>query len=218
MHKKYLLLSSLMIASFALSNPASAASIINGNFDTDLSGWSTVTNGGSGQWDAGKAILSTGSDVAAQSSVLVQGDDGLFSFSNPITLGAKDNLFKFDAVFSVLATDALESGGGFADNLQVWLYDSMDSSLDTRMATIDAATFNSSFSFDLSSFIGRSVAFSFELNDENDGFNSQVALNNVRIEPVPVPGALWMFVTGLFGLSGNWLRNNLKNSILKTLN
>lgn len=217
MLKKQLTLSSLFVASIVLSNFAFAASIVNGAFDADLSGWSTVTNTGTAQWDAGKAVLATGSDAAAQSMVLVQGDDGSFSFSSPILLGAGDDLFKFDAVFATLGADALESGGGFSDNLNVWLYDAVNSSFDTIIATIDATTASLSFSFDLSSFIGRSVAFSFELNDENDGFDSKVSLDNIRMEQrpviisVPEPGTfLLLIITGLFGLTGNWLRNNLK--------
>jgi len=215
MFKKHLILSSLFIVFMALSNSALAVSIVNGNFDADLSGWSTVTNGGTAQWDAGKAVLSTGSDVAAYSSVLVQGDDGLFTFSNPIMLGAGDDLFKFDAVFATLGADALESGGGFSDNLQVWLYDANNLG-DHLFTTIDALTSTTSFSFDLSSFIGHSVAFSFELNDENDGFNSQVRLDNIRLEKrpdsttVPESGTFSLVFIGLFGLMGSLLRNKRK--------
>ncbi|TAK65239.1 hypothetical protein, partial [Methylobacter sp.] len=182
MFKKQIMLSSLFIASMALSNAVSATPIVNGTFDTDLSGWSAVSNGGDAQQAAGQAVLSTGDNVAPYSSVLVQGDDGSFSFANPIVLGAGDDFFKFDAFFTTLAEDVLESGVGSSDNLQVWLYDEFDSGLDTLIATIDASTVGSSFSFNLSSFIGRSVAFSFELNDEDDGHNSQVALDNIRIE------------------------------------
>lgn len=204
----------LLVANIALSNSASATAIINGTFDTDLSGWSVVTNGGTAQWDAGQAVLSTGSDFTPFSSVLVQGDDGTFSFNNPILLTAGNDFFKFDALFSTLAADILESGGGLADNLQVWLYDANDAtgSHDALIASIDALTSSTSFSFDLSAFIGRSVAFSFELNDENDGTNSKVALDNIRFEQridqgtVPEPETLMLLALGLLGLSVNLRR------------
>lgn len=225
MFKKQLMLSSLFIASIALSNAVSATPIINGTFDADLSGWSTVTNGGTAQWAAGQAVLSTGDGVAPFSSVLVQGDDGLFNFITPIVLGAGDDLFKFDAVFTTLGADAQESGldgngdpSLFTDNLIVKLYDAVDftGASDYTFITIDALTSGSSFSFDLSSFIGRSVAFSFELNDENNGTNSQVTLDNIRIEQrattntVPLPGTLLLVIIGWFGLTKNLLRNNRK--------
>lgn len=214
MFKKQIMLSSLFIASMALSNAVSATPIVNGTFDTDLSGWSAVLNGGDAQQAAGQAVLSTGDDVALYSSVLVQGDDGLFNFPSPILLGAGDDFFKFDAVFTMLDADTLEAGGGFSDNLQVWLYDEFDSGLDTLIATIDASTVGSSFSFNLSSFIGRSVAFSFELNDEDDGFNSQVALDNIRIEQrsvtVPEPSTFLLIILGWFGLTRKLLSINRK--------
>ncbi len=215
MNNKKLIRLAIFVASMALSNAVFAGAILNGNFDTDLSGWATVTNGGTAQQVGGQAVLSTGSGAALFSSVLVQGDDGVFSFPSPITLAAGDDFFKFDAVFTLLDLDALESDGGFSDNLQVWLYDA-NSLGDALIATINASTSGPSFSFDLSSFIGRSVAFSFELNDENNGTNSQVTLDNIRIEQrsisnaVPLPGTLLLVIIGWFGLTKNLLRNNRK--------
>lgn len=218
MFKKQLMLSSLFIATIALSNAVFATPIVNGTFDADLSGWSTVSNGGTVEWGGGTAVLSTGPDVAAYSSILVQGDDGTFTFGNALLLSAGDDFLKFDAVFNTLSADALESGGGFTDNLQVWLYDATDSSgaSDHLFATIDALISGSSFSFDLSSFIGQSVAFSFVLNDENDGSDSKVTLDNIRIEQrsvtnaIPLPGTLFLVIIGWFGLTKNLLRNRLK--------
>lgn len=218
MFTKSLLLSSLSIAAIALSSAVSAQGIVNGNFDTDLSGWSTETNGGFVDWIDGTAVLSTGPGFTAFSAVLVQGDDGSFSFNNPILLTAGFDLFKFDAVFSTLGQDVLETGlSGFTDNLQLWLYDANDlsGSGDALIATIDALTSGGpGFSFDLTPYLGQLVAFSFELNDEDDGFDSQVTLDNVRIEtsPVPLPGALLFEMTALLGLAGNGWRKRRQNA------
>lgn len=211
MLNKRLILSGLFILTITLSNFVSAASIVNGTFNSDLSGWSTVTNGGTVQWDvSGKAVLLTGSDAAIFSSALVQGDDGFFSFSDPIVLGSGDDSFKFDFDFSTLVADALETATSlFNDNLKVWLYDA-DSLGDVLITSIDALTSDSSsFSFNLLPYLGHSVAFSFELNDENDGVNSQVALDNIRIEQtaVPLSGTLGLEAIGLLGLAGILLRN-----------
>lgn len=198
----------ITVVSILLSNFASAASIVNGNFDTDLSGWNTLSNGGLAQWDGGAAILSTSSGVAAPSSLLVQGDDGSFSFANPIQLKAGNEILRFDAIFSDLGADSLETPPGpFTDNLQVWLYDANDPSTnsDALLATIDILTSGTSFSIDLANYIGQFVAFSFELYDENDGRDSSVRLDNIRLEPaainaVPSPSTLLLMVIGWVGL------------------
>ncbi len=193
---KYIYLSALTISSICQFTAASAAAITNGNFDSDLTGWSIVSNGGTVQWDAtGKANLSTSSGAIPFSAVLIQGDDGLFTFNSPLSLLEKDDLFKFNATFSTIAVDPNENPvSDYSDNLQVWLYDAnpVSSSSDLLIAKLDLQTGGSSFSVNLTPFIGHSVAFSFELNDENDGYDSQVLLDSIRIEsnPVPLPGAL----------------------------
>lgn len=215
MFKKRLLLSTVAILAILLSNFAFAASIVNGNFNTDLTGWDVLTNGGSVQWDAGSAMLSTGSGDAPYSSVLVQGDDGNFSFNNPLLLGPGDDFLKFDASFLSLGADAQETGAGlFADNLQLWLYDANNWG-DVLLAEIDALTNATSFSISLASYIGHSVAFSFELNDENDGLDSKVALDNIRLEQravnaVPLPSTLLLVIIGWFGLVRNVVRADQK--------
>lgn len=211
---KKVLLASLSIAAIAVSSAVSAQGIVNGNFDTDLSGWTSVLNGGSVDWNDGAAVLSTGSETAAFSAVLVQGDDGSFLFNNPILLSTGYDLFKFDLVFSTPVQDVSESGSsGFTDHLNLWLYDANDPAGDALIATIDPLTPGGpGFSFDLSPYLGQWVAFSFELNDEDDGFNYQVTIDNVRLAPVPLPGALLFEITALLGLAGNVMRKRRQNA------
>ncbi len=208
MYNKSLLFGYLIAAALTHSGSVFAGNIANGGFDSDLSQWSTVTNGGTVEWNAGSATLSTGSGSAAFSSVLVQGDDGTFSFATPILLGAGDDFLKFDAVFSSMGQDVLEDPiGSFTDNLQIWLYDTTNVS--QALATLGINTIGSTFAIDLSPFQGMSVAFSFELNDEADGFDSRFTLDNVRIEPVPLPAAAWFELTALLGFAYRTFRKRV---------
>jgi hypothetical protein len=195
------------LAILSVSGNAFAGAIVNGDFEMDppLSGWSVVTENGTVEQVGGKAELSTGQGTAAFSAVLVQGDDGYFSFPSPILLEADDLFFKFDAVFTDLGEDDTETGSGGTDQLNVWLYDELDSSFDVEIAAISINTSVTSFAFDLSAWIGRTVAFSFELVDEGDGRNSKVTIDNVRIEKrtlstVPEPASLALIGSGLAGL------------------
>ncbi len=220
MFKKAILFSSVLVVSVTLSNSVSAASIVNGDFNSDLSnGWSTLMANGTAARDSinNTAVLSTGADVASYSAVLVQGDDGLFSFITPIVLTPGNDFLKFDATFSSLGIDAQETGAGlFTDNLQLWMYDANGLG-DVLLATIDALTANTNFSIDLTSYVGLSVAFSFELNDEDDGLDSRVTLDNVRLEQrstppvsVPEPDTLMLTILGALGFAGRAYRQKCK--------
>lgn len=191
---------------FILPASAFSGAITNGDFASGLSGWATVIGNGDVQASGGQAVLSTGRGTDPFSAVLVQGDDGNFNFPSPILISSNDIFFKFDALFADLGIDATESPlGSLTDHLNVWLYDANDLSgnHDALIANINASI--TGYSFDLSGFAGRSVAFSFELNDEADGRNTQVSIDNVRIEqrsiqPVPEPTSLALIIAGLFRL------------------
>jgi hypothetical protein len=185
---------------------ALAGSIANGGFDSDLADWSTVLNGGSVAWSGGHAVLATGAGTGVASAVLIQGDDGTFTFASPITLGADDRWFRFDAVFSALGLDGTEDPlSGFSDQLNVWIFDA--DSLDTWLAGAFSLSDpgGADLSFDLvtpADLRGKRVAFSFELTDEADGQDSQVSIDNVRIErgAVAEPGTLALIAGALSAL------------------
>lgn len=219
MFKKQMILSSLFMASMALSNAVSATPIVNGTFDTDLSGWSTLdsTNdlfaNGTVHQTAGQAVLSTGDGSAPLSAAIDQG----LSFA-AISLGSNDAFFKFEALitrFDVDTTESLTISGD--DSLNVWMYDINDPLNNYFIANIAnfAVLTATEYSFDLSPYsIGLNVAFSFELADEDDGFNSKVALDNIRIEQrsvtVPEPGTFMLVILGWFGLTRTLLYINRK--------
>ncbi|WP_445370985.1 PEP-CTERM sorting domain-containing protein [Methylomonas sp. HW2-6] len=207
-----------VLVAMLYADSVSAAAIVNGTFNSDLNGWSTVTSNGAVNWNsAGAAELVTGAGTAPFSAVIVQGDDGLFSFGTPILLGAGDDFLKFDALFSSLGNDGSESPAGlFSDNLSLWMYDANGLG-DVLLATIDALSSATSFSLDLSAYVGRSVAFSFELNDEEDGLDSKVLLDNVRLEQrseppvsVPEPGTLGLMMLGGLAYCGRVSRSRRK--------
>jgi hypothetical protein len=85
---------------------------------------------------------------------------------------------------------------------------------DVLMTTLNALSVGSSFTFNLSPYISHAVAFSFELNDENDGVNTRVSLDNIRTErgnPVPLPGTLALQLIGLAALVPGWRRTGRGN-------
>lgn len=195
-----------------LALPAKAVSFENGDFSFGNSLWTDASVSGSLLFANGQASLQTGNGVGAFSTVMVQGDDGSFSFSNPVSLGANINWLLFDASFESLGVDGTEAGNSpFFDSLYINLYDSINSSLDLFLnpvinSTLDGAGF-ASYALAISPLQGRDVAISYELADENDGVNSRVMIDNVRLvsslsdttvlNPVPVPLSVgWLlFVT-----------------------
>lgn len=203
MFKKYFLPLSLFTALTALSNVGYAAAIVNGNFEAGLSDWNQLVNiEGSVRWTDGTAILSAGAGTALPTAVLFQGTEDFENFDNGIPLDTADRFLSFDAVFSELIfPDEIDSGTE-SDSLEVWLYDVNDAVL---LETIGTTTGISSFLIDISAYSGRRVAFSFELNDSEDGKNYQVVLDNVRI--VPLPSTMILIMAGGLAYVAGWLRH-----------
>ena len=194
------------VALLAQAPLAAAGAIDNGTFDTDLAGWSTVVTNGIVAWTSEHVELSTGSGTNLTSAVLVQGDDGAFNFPSPITLATDDAFLRFDALFADLGVDSSENTvSGFSDHLSVLIYDaeSFDQWLGGSFSLVTPG--GTGLSFDLTApadLRGKRVAVSFELTDEDDGRNSVVTIDNVRIEQrsaVPDPGTLALMLVGLSG-------------------
>lgn len=183
--------------------PVNASSLVNGDFSAGGSLWIDASTSGAVSFSNGQAILQTGNNIDPFSAVMVQGDDGFFSFSNPISLAGTINWLLFDVQIERIGTDSSETGSSvFSDALSANLYDSLDSSFDLvpSQSVIAATTGIGSlfYTLDVSSLQGRDIALSFELADEDDGFNSRVILDNVRFTTVvPIPSSLLMFLAGM---------------------
>jgi hypothetical protein len=192
------------------------ASFINGDFESGTTGWNDASSTGTTGVVGGSAQLDTGIGSDAFSAILVQGDDGFFTFSSPITLAADVVSLDFDVSFINTGPDQSETGTSFffTDHLIIALYDALDFSYDMFYDPIDIINASgwTSFSWDVSSLAGREVALSLELVDEDDGFDSRALVDNIRfISPVttpppentvPEPGTLYLFAFGLLGLMG----------------
>jgi hypothetical protein len=190
---------------FVISPFVNASLILNGNFDTDLSHWHDASDNGSVVFDNGVANLSTGNDFGPYSAVLVQGDEGFFKFNSPILIDTQQSLFEFDLWQIAHSIDGSESGtSSLTDALNLSIYDAFDPSFDMFFIDFVVTSQQKNFSLDISSLAGRFVAFSFELNDENDGFDSTFSLDNVRLTSpvnVPEPSTLLLFSIAVFALT-----------------
>lgn len=207
-----------LCAVLALSVAMSAHAIpfANGDFSSG-SGWNDFSGNGSTSIAGGQAQLETGAGADPFSAILVQGDDGSFGFLSPITLASNVTTLTFDASFINLGSDIDESGiFSFTDELFVNLYDAIDFSFDLLSLpgiNSTAALGFVSYSIDVSSLAGRDVALSFELLDEDDGFDSRVLLDNVVFNTasvsVPEPSTLYLLSLGVL-LSINSVRGRKK--------
>jgi hypothetical protein len=188
----------IFIQFFVLSNVVNASLILNGNFDTDLSQWHDASGNGAVAFDNGVANLSTGDGFGLYSAVLVQGDDGFFNFNSPILIDAQQSWLVFDLWQVARDIDANESGASLLNDIfNLSIYDAFDPSFDLLFTDLMITSQQQTFLLDISSLIGRSVALSFEVNDEDDGFNSTFSLDNVQLTTlvsVPEPSTLLLFL------------------------
>ncbi|WP_347986709.1 hypothetical protein [Methylomonas sp. AM2-LC] len=201
---------------------ASAASITNGSFSAGvghLDGWSAITSD-AGTINApgdGTVILATGDGTtSAIPAVLEQGDDGSFSFTNPLVITPNDLSLSFNAVFSESLISGASASNPAGEVFNVYLYDA-NSPASYLLTSIDASTAVTHFLFDLTAYQGLSVALSFELNHNNDGYTSQVALSNVDIAQqtsavVPEVETSLLFLVGLGNVIGFSRKVNRKKN------
>lgn len=180
--------------------------ITNGDFEAGLNGWSDASGNGSASSFDGHALLSAGQGADPYSAILAQGDDGWFSFDNPVVLPEDTLSINFDAWIHRLETDPTETGGSlFGDWFSLAVYDAEDFSFDRYFEDVALNWSQEQYSFDISGLAGRSVALSFELVDENDGFDLSIGLDNIFIGTqgvinVSEPSSLILIALGLLAL------------------
>lgn len=200
------------VALLCSAGAAQAMPVVNGSFDTGLDGWQDYSSTGSVTWDAGAAVLKTGMGSDPYSAVLIQGDDGSFSFSNPVQLPGNVLRIEFDLWLMGQEADATETGTSlFSDFLSLNIYDALDFAFDLQFASLPLTWGITRVSLDISVLAGRDVALSFELSDEDDGFNTWLGIDNVKLvtrpnnpTPVPEPGTLGLL--SMAGLGLWWAR------------
>ncbi len=183
---------------------ASAVPFTNGDFSSGLTGWNDASSTGTVSVVGGAAHLETGAGADPFSAVLVQGDDGFFFFTPPLSLGISDNYLIFDVDFLDLGADGSEGAPYFdTDNLAVLVYDALDFNLDLLFGAVaDTTTPSQQIVLDVSSLAGRDVALSFELTDANDGRDSRAIIDNVYFSDaaptsMPEPSTLILLGSGL---------------------
>lgn len=191
-----------------LAGPVSAVPFVNGDFSAGSSGWTDASATGSASVVAGQAQLDTGPGAGLYSSVYVQGDDGFFSFTSPISLDSSVNYLNFDVAFIDLGVDSTETvSSGLLDSLTLGLYDTADSFLDIYIDPVVDIGFGAAMirlHFDVSGLAGRDIALSFELTDEVDGRDSRVLIDNITftaqkdgVVAVPEPSVIYLMMAGL---------------------
>lgn len=195
---KYLFL----FTTFFLSNNTIAGLIANGDFQDNLQQWNV-----SGNVSAidNSARLATGVGYSPlEDTHLMQGDDGTFSFFDPILLTNDIKWLTFD-VKAEFFDDFLESGlSAFSDILRINLYDELDFTGASDLLFSSGSDFLVSnqwqtFQLDVSALEGRSIALSFDLLDENNKRDAIFQLDNIAfsanavITPVPEPSTFILF-------------------------
>ena len=209
---------SLGLLSYFLAFQVLAMPITNGDFSAGLTEWNNASSTGTVTDVSGVAQLDTGTGDDPFSAVLVQGDDGFFTFGSPINLGVDDLFLNFDVNFLDLGIDSSELGTSFfSDYLSIALYDADDitgsSDLIFEPGIDNTLTGWTRFNLDVSSLVGHNIALSFELSDQDDGFNSRALLDNISftkvadvIVSVPEPNSIALVGLGLLLFSIHFKR------------
>ncbi len=175
-----------------LAGNSASAGLYNPDFELGLDGWSDLSVGGAVAVDAGVATLAAGADASTSSAVITQGDDGSFSFLTPVAIPELARQFEFDLWLLGNEADSTETGASiFSDSLTLFIFDMADASLDHIFTALEFSSTLTHHSFDISALAGRSVAFSFQLADEDNGFNLSLGIDNLKIlteePPVSLP-------------------------------
>ncbi len=182
----------------------SAGQFINGDFSSGLTGWDTY---GDVTADQGAAIMNTG------------GLYGAYVTSLYTTFVVSGDSLNFRYYFDISGVDDIQSPEfpSFPlDSFQVSLDDGNDNYLVEALSPAPTGDYVP-FSLDISGFSqGTIVALSFDLIDQDDGFTSIAAVDDVidPIAPVPEPGTLILLGSGLIGI---FVINRYRRHVMRRL-
>ena len=193
-----------LVQSLWFSTAAHATIISNGDFSSGLDEWNDLSSTGSVTESGGQVILSSGDNFDPFAAVLVQGDDGSFLFNSPIIVGLNVSMLSVDVSVVSTLIDPTEQGlSTFTDTLFLAIYDAADVNFDAAFEIPVLGNVAETFLFDMSDWLGREIAISFELADEDDGFNNSFSVDNVFFTynntsvSVPEPKSFIMLLFGL---------------------
>lgn len=189
----------LVIVIILLLPRSSAGQFINGDFSSALLGWDTF---GDVTADQGAAVLRTG------------GVYGVYDTSLYTTFVVSGDRLNFKYYFDITGPDEILSPDYHSfppDSFQVSLDDGTGNELVNTLAWEPFSEFVP-FSLDISGFsFGTIVTLSFDLIDQDDGYKSIAAIDDVSdpIATVPEPGTLMLLGSGLIWviLSGRYKRD-----------
>jgi hypothetical protein len=155
-------------------------------------------------------------DVASDGSSATIYEDpsvmNVFFYDSSISIPMDSMYLTFDYVFA----EGFEND----DDVNIYLYDPVDSARITRLRDADNDPFevflyssgSGSVTWDLlgADFLGDSVGFEVDLNSWDLYTDSYVEVSNVNITPIPEPGTILLLTTGLAGIAGYGIRRRKK--------
>ncbi len=182
------------------------ADLTNGDFSAGLTGWNDGPSGIYGNVDAstGEAVFSETFQTETFSGIMQ-------IFDMPADAGTLS--FEF---WEGWISDGTVYQGGFIDSFQATIQSSAEADVFTWWADgwveadyLGSATMDgdpqvdpwATVTFDVTPFAGRSVYLSFDHSAYIDGYQEFIHLDNIRITPVPSPGASLLGILG-FGSIG----------------
>ena len=183
----------LQLGAFGMAN---ASLIVNGTFDTNLTGWQLSATG-STIWEDGTAhIGQPGTNMV--SSISQTFNSGTASFL----------LIEFDYQWQInrpTLNDTFTVGYSYTNS-------SGPINGQLLFEQSDSPTFNTTIPFSNTLLLSNPISditLEFKLAEVNSPVGTRIQLDNVIVNAVPIPSTVWLLGCGVIGLVG--LRRKLKN-------
>jgi hypothetical protein len=177
---------------FSISGAAQANLIVNGDFDTDLSGWTIAGSGTGVTWDSGTAHVgrpgANGTAIFEQSFDILSGVSSLlvaFDYQWQIIVPSTPDFFLAELVYqstSGLVTETLVSEDSNASPFNTTL------GISSSVILSDVAMGSNN------------GTIRFTVTESNTAAGTRIQLDNVAVNAVPLPGVLLLLIAGLAGM------------------